>query len=446
MYTTLIRAAGARSSIWQDPDWRHPRLPLRPGAARLGRPGVRAGAHSAARSPARTSIATCPRRSRAHSGRHPLPTPAKLAAHARPLGHRRATCRWSRTTRATARTPRGCGGCCAGSATSSVAVLDGGFAAWQEAGLPRRARAAHDPRAAQLRRRARARAAVSRPPRSQQALAQRGAIAAGRCARRRTASPARTRRIDPVAGHVPGARNHPFASNLGGRRPLPAPPTSCAGSWQRTLLGARRRERVVAMCGSGVTACHNLLALEVAGSARRSLYAGSWSEWIRDPSHARSPRRVGHADFERIFVSSAPIELHSWLDYRSSHLLYGRCTLVAADPKTAVNGKPKYNPAQPWRIEDSLDLYHVQRLGQGLLLHQRQRPRRGAAGHAADGARNRPVRSRRGPEGARPDHAGRRALLGHPRAPAAAPARRLRAGHHRERLQEPLRRGVSRSR
>ena len=87
--------------------------------------------------------------------------------------------------------------------------------------------------------------------------------------------------IDPVAGHIPGAVNHPFTANLGADgRFLPA--AELKRRWQERLPGGGA-ENLVAMCGSGVTACHNLLSLEVAGLAGGKLYAGSWSEWIRDP-------------------------------------------------------------------------------------------------------------------------------------------------------------------
>jgi thiosulfate/3-mercaptopyruvate sulfurtransferase len=95
--------------------------------------------------------------------------------------------------------------------------------------------------------------------------------------------------IDPVAGHIPGARNHPFAANLDTQgRFLEA--GELRSSWDNTLRGASPRQ-LIAMCGSGVTACHNLLALEVAGLPGARLYAGSWSEWITDPAHpvARGP-------------------------------------------------------------------------------------------------------------------------------------------------------------
>jgi len=88
--------------------------------------------------------------------------------------------------------------------------------------------------------------------------------------------------IDPVAGHVPGARNHPFAWNMGSNGRL-LPPDELRAKYLATLAGAKP-EHTVAMCGSGVTACHNLLAMETAGMSGAKLYAGSWSEWIRDPS------------------------------------------------------------------------------------------------------------------------------------------------------------------
>jgi thiosulfate/3-mercaptopyruvate sulfurtransferase len=88
--------------------------------------------------------------------------------------------------------------------------------------------------------------------------------------------------IDAVAGHIDGAVNHPFTLNLGPEgRFLPA--SELRRRWEERLGGRVARD-VVAMCGSGVTACHNLLSLEAAGLRGAKLYAGSWSEWIRDPS------------------------------------------------------------------------------------------------------------------------------------------------------------------
>lgn len=79
--------------------------------------------------------------------------------------------------------------------------------------------------------------------------------------------------IDPVAGHIPGARCRPCTANLTAEgRFLPA-----------ERLAWELPEAEVAYCGSGVTACHNILAYAVAGRPLPRLYAGSWSDWIRDP-------------------------------------------------------------------------------------------------------------------------------------------------------------------
>lgn len=88
--------------------------------------------------------------------------------------------------------------------------------------------------------------------------------------------------IDPVPGHVPGAINHPFTNNLDAAQRFLAP-AELATRWAAEMRLAHSAP-IVAMCGSGVTACHNLLALELAGLPGAKLYAGSWSEWIRDPS------------------------------------------------------------------------------------------------------------------------------------------------------------------
>jgi thiosulfate/3-mercaptopyruvate sulfurtransferase len=94
----------------------------------------------------------------------------------------------------------------------------------------------------------------------------------------------RNETIDPVAGHVPGAVNHPFGGNLGADGAF-LPPDELARRWRKTLAGTGPGEAVM-MCGSGVTACHNLLALELAGLGGARLYPGSYSEWIRDPARA----------------------------------------------------------------------------------------------------------------------------------------------------------------
>jgi thiosulfate/3-mercaptopyruvate sulfurtransferase len=87
--------------------------------------------------------------------------------------------------------------------------------------------------------------------------------------------------LDSVAGHVPGARNHPFATNLASDGRFGAP-EELRRRYQQSQAGVADDHTIV-MCGSGVTACHLLLAMEHVGKPGARLYAGSWSEWIRDP-------------------------------------------------------------------------------------------------------------------------------------------------------------------
>ena len=88
--------------------------------------------------------------------------------------------------------------------------------------------------------------------------------------------------IDPVAGHIPGAVNLPLQRNLGpdGR----FRPAAELRAMYLERLGPYAPQRSACLCGSGVTACHNLLAMEIAGLPGGRLYAGAWSEWIRDPA------------------------------------------------------------------------------------------------------------------------------------------------------------------
>lgn len=87
--------------------------------------------------------------------------------------------------------------------------------------------------------------------------------------------------IDPVAGHIPGARNHPFQANL--RPDGRFQPRADLRLALEALGGGLPPEELICYCGSGVTGAHNVLAFEHAGLGRPRLYAGSWSEWITDP-------------------------------------------------------------------------------------------------------------------------------------------------------------------
>jgi len=164
---------------------------------------------------------------------------------------------------------------------ADVAVLDGGFKAWTAAGAPVEAGepppapgGAKPPFTVRLRPEA-----VLTAAEMQGALEDpRRLLVDARAAERfaGTVEP-----LDRVAGHVPGAVNHPFTANLGqDGRFLPA------GELRRrwlTRLGGREASDAILMCGSGVTACHNILAMTSAGLPGGKLYAGSWSEWIRNP-------------------------------------------------------------------------------------------------------------------------------------------------------------------
>jgi thiosulfate/3-mercaptopyruvate sulfurtransferase len=87
--------------------------------------------------------------------------------------------------------------------------------------------------------------------------------------------------IDAIGGHVPGARSHPFATNLDASACF-LPPQVLHAQLTAAQDGIAD-DHTILMCGSGVTACHNLFALEIAGKFGAKLYAGSWSEWIREP-------------------------------------------------------------------------------------------------------------------------------------------------------------------
>lgn len=164
------------------------------------------------------------------------------------------------------------------------AVLDGGFAAWQSAG---RAVEQAAPKVEPRRYEGASRAAGAVVA-TDELLAR---LDAGDLLVDARAAPryrGEQEPIDPKAGHVPGARNRPFSANVTatGRFREPA---ELRGELLE-LLGGREPSRLIAMCGSGVTACHLLLAMEAAELPGARLYAGSWSEWLRDPAR---PIKVG---------------------------------------------------------------------------------------------------------------------------------------------------------
>jgi len=160
-----------------------------------------------------------------------------------------------------------------------VAVLDGGLPKWIADGFPLTAEVPV-PRGGGT--------VVARPDPNQvlDAVAVQTGIAAQSCLVLDARAPERYRGevepIDPIAGHIPSAVNRFFKANL--NPDLTMRPTTELRREFEALLGDRRPEEVAHQCGSGVTACANLLAMELAGLKGSRLHAGSWSEWIADPS------------------------------------------------------------------------------------------------------------------------------------------------------------------
>lgn len=89
-----------------------------------------------------------------------------------------------------------------------------------------------------------------------------------------------TEPLDAVAGHIPGAVNRPITCNLNADLTFKAPAT--LRSEYQELIQDQNPELIINYCGSGVTACHNIFAMELAGFSGSSLYSGSWSEWCSD--------------------------------------------------------------------------------------------------------------------------------------------------------------------
>ena len=206
-------------------------------------------------------------------GRHPLPTPADAAEAFRRLGvcnHRPVVVydhvegviaarawwmlRWLGHT--------------------DVRLLDGGLMAWTAAGQPLE-RGDVTPEPGDF---------TGRPggmplldAESAAALSRDGVLLDARAGERFRGE---TEPLDPVAGHIPGARNLPTRDNAGADRRLLAPEALRA---RFASVGVDAGTSVGAYCGSGVTAAHTVLALEAAGFPPAALYAGSWSDWVSDP-------------------------------------------------------------------------------------------------------------------------------------------------------------------
>lgn len=217
------------------------------------------------------------------NGRHPLPAPEDFIATLR---------RWGVDAAKTIVVYDGAGAMFAARlwwmlkwvGLQRVAVLDGGWQHWLQGGHPRSATTGPRP----------ATNFKAAPDASRLVLVDevlrhvKTRSAAGRAnfqlldAR----SPARFRgegeTLDPVAGHIPGALNRFYQDNLNAQGLFKS--AEALRDEFLALLGDNPPQAIVHQCGSGVTACHNVLAMEIAGLGGSRLYAGSWSEWCADPS------------------------------------------------------------------------------------------------------------------------------------------------------------------
>ena len=272
MFTTLVSPADLAAHL-DDPAWivfdcRHDLADIEAGRCAYSQshiPGARFAHLDEDLSGAKTGS----------NGRHPLPDPEKFCARLAALGMRndiQAVCydasggffaarlwwmlRWVGHTR--------------------VAVLDGGWDAWQQAGSRVTAQApAVQP------------GNFSGKPRDitvdagfvlQQLLHPKIKLIDARSADRFRGE---NETLDPVGGHIPGAVNRFFKSNLAADGRFKT--ATDLKSEYAQLLGTLPPAQVVHQCGSGVTACHNLLAMEIADLSGSRLYPGSWSEWCSDP-------------------------------------------------------------------------------------------------------------------------------------------------------------------
>jgi len=214
------------------------------------------------------------------TGRHPFP---ELGAFARRLSA------WGIDSRTQAVAYDGASGSMAAARLwwmlqwaghTQAAVLDGGWALWQESGLPSAG-------GAEFRR---SRQFVPQEVREILATADQVEAASGDPnylildARSGARYRGEVEPIDPVAGHIPGALSTPYEENLAGDGTL-LPPDALRRRFAE-LIKSVSPENVICYCGSGVTAAQNLLAIAHAGMGRGRLYAGSWSEWITRPERA----------------------------------------------------------------------------------------------------------------------------------------------------------------
>ena len=208
------------------------------------------------------------------NGRHPLPDPEIFAAFLRGLGVDDDTQIVAYDGGADMFAAR-CWSLVRWIGHDAVAILDGGYAKWVAGGFPVTAAPSEPRREGNVRARVRPGLVVD-------AEYVRARLASGEMhlidARAADRFAGQNETIDPVAGHIPGARNRWFKENFNGDGTLKSP-ADLVAEYSRV-----DPQRVVHQCGSGVSSAVNQLAMLHAGLGETPVYAGSWSEWIADPS------------------------------------------------------------------------------------------------------------------------------------------------------------------
>lgn len=224
------------------------------------------------------------------TGRHPLPEPDDFAALLGRLGI-------SNNTRVIAY-DHGSGALAARlwwllrwAGHDNASLLDGGIARWRQLGLPLET-GPYEVAAARFE----ARPDAGRVLTTAEIVAAGPDVAALRLVDAREAQrfEGAAEPIDPVAGHIPGARNAPYACSLNDDGTWKAP-EMLLQHW-RGMLGDGLEAPWSVMCGSGVTACHLVASALLAGIREPRVYVGSWSEWIRDPARPVAKGLAKHAE------------------------------------------------------------------------------------------------------------------------------------------------------
>jgi thiosulfate/3-mercaptopyruvate sulfurtransferase len=214
-----------------------------------------------------------------NGGRHPLPSRQKFAAWLGRIG-------FDNAMQAVVYDRQGANYCgrlwwmLKWAGHDNVAVLDGGFQAWQASEPVNAVVPASGPATTFALQPARARLADTQSVQSNLGRPAQTLVDARAAPRYR----GEVEPLDPVAGHIPGALNRPFGQNIGADGKF-KPATVLRAEFE-ALLAGRDPATVVHHCGSGVSAVPNVIAMELAGLGRTALYAGSWSEWSSDPSRA----------------------------------------------------------------------------------------------------------------------------------------------------------------